>query len=631
MNFSSSESPLHQLKRLRSLIRRVDRTNSRSEKRSILASYPDLEALLALIYDPYLRLNLSSTSLYRYLYKRHKDKLWQEEKSPLLTQASLSSSLKSRMAAKRDSLEMQSEPPETLVELFTILSRRGRTGNSALALVSSFLKRHGILEEHRFETSSSSSLPSSDHRKTVIEHQDLLRLTQCQPTVLQVFGRCLDRNLKAGFSTRTLEEAFPCSAESFRSRSADVVREHEESPGWNGREGKVEGHGSVSRMTKEFQVALGRSVNKSELAKIFKEPREDWFASRKLDGVRCIVFIDFAPPLPDLVDEGIRSKLEVVSISTLSRSGRKFSTLSKLTKNLEEYLCGCPEVMKLLRLESSQRGSVGGEETLRLVMDGEVCSLILDPDVGSKVGEEETEGFVEDFQSIARGINRKDHSIAHPFYFPFDLLTYTEFKGSRGEKGRRFGERIESLERVMTRYETEVKGRGGEKLVRRLEQIRVRDEAEVMNLFEKAIERRWEGIMLRLDRHYEGKRTSAVRKLKQCQEEEYTVEGIEKAKMRLPIQGKYAEREVLSNIWIRHKGVQVSVGSGFTVEQRIRYADQPCSILGKQVTVTYFEETSTTVPERKGGEGRGGEGEEQWSLRFPRIKKVWEEDGSRSI
>lgn len=42
---------------------------------------------------------------------------------------------------------------------------------------------------------------------------------------------------------------------------------------------------------------------------------------------------------------------------------------------------------------------------------------------------------------------------------------------------------------------------------------------------------------------------------------------------------------VRTGVTILHKGTEVLVGSGFTVEQRIRYAQHPEAILGKEITV----------------------------------------------
>jgi DNA ligase-1 len=67
---------------------------------------------------------------------------------------------------------------------------------------------------------------------------------------------------------------------------------------------------------------------------------------------------------------------------------------------------------------------------------------------------------------------------------------------------------------------------------------------------------------------------------------------------------------MLKNVIIEHKGNRVQVGSGFSHEQKRYFFENPNEILGKTITVQYFE---TTKNER---------GEE--SLRFPVMKGIYE-------
>ena len=67
-------------------------------------------------------------------------------------------------------------------------------------------------------------------------------------------------------------------------------------------------------------------------------------------------------------------------------------------------------------------------------------------------------------------------------------------------------------------------------------------------------------------------------------------------------------KEVLSNVVIEHKGNKVSVGSGFSIEEREYYKNNPNEILNKIITVKYFEET----------QNQNG----AWSLRFPTVKVI---------
>jgi len=70
-------------------------------------------------------------------------------------------------------------------------------------------------------------------------------------------------------------------------------------------------------------------------------------------------------------------------------------------------------------------------------------------------------------------------------------------------------------------------------------------------------------------------RRSDIRKFKKWQDAEYTVIDVENSRMRLAVNGVYGDYDAMANIWIEHKGVKVSVGSGFTADQRIQFGKNP--------------------------------------------------------
>ena len=123
---------------------------------------------------------------------------------------------------------------------------------------------------------------------------------------------------------------------------------------------------------------------------------------------------------------------------------------------------------------------------------------------------------------------------------------------------------------------------------------------------DKSIEEGWEGVMLRKNVGYEGKRTKNLVKVKKFHDAEYEVLAFDIDEHEVVRYGRQDTIPMLSQVWIEHKGHKVKVGSGFTQEQRLQYTDG--SIVGKVITVQYFEETKND----KGG----------ISLRFPTVKVI---------
>lgn len=71
-----------------------------------------------------------------------------------------------------------------------------------------------------------------------------------------------------------------------------------------------------------------------------------------------------------------------------------------------------------------------------------------------------------------------------------------------------------------------------------------------------------------------------MRKFKQWLDAEYRVVGTDNSRQRLAVNGVFAEYDdAMANVWIKHKGTRVSVGSGFTAEQRIWYGQRPEEIV----------------------------------------------------
>ena len=86
--------------------------------------------------------------------------------------------------------------------------------------------------------------------------------------------------------------------------------------------------------------------------------------------------------------------------------------------------------------------------------------------------------------------------------------------------------------------------------------------------------------------------------------------GLDFGEHRIIEKGKEVKQRLLSQVFIEHKGNRVAVGSGFSKEQRKYYKENPAELVGKTITVQYFEETINDegIP----------------SLRFPVVKHIYE-------
>ena len=272
--------------------------------------------------------------------------------------------------------------------------------------------------------------------------------------------------------------------------------------------------------------------------------KDVWYVSRKLDGVRCLIIVD---------DKG--------KAKSFARSGKQFHTLSLVEKELEEL--GVKNV----------------------VYDGEMC--IVDKDGN------------EDFQSIMKEIGRKDHIIQNGLFQIFDFIPYRMFSKGYGETGL-FSQRVFALQNLMLGKK--------HKMIDYLEQIPVSSFEELDALTVTASKKGWEGLMLRKNEVYQGKRSNDILKVKTFYDAEYKVVDTFTGPLRYINEGLEVEEEMLSGVAIKHKGNIVRVGSGFTIDQRKHLFKNPQDILGKTITVQYFEES-------KNQDG-------EFSLRFPVIKVI---------
>jgi DNA ligase-1 len=291
-----------------------------------------------------------------------------------------------------------------------------------------------------------------------------------------------------------------------------------------------------------FDVALAEKFEGNEKKVNFDSG--EWWASRKLDGVRCIAVID-----------------ENGDIKFYSRAGNEFLTLEVLAEEL-----------KSLNLRS-------------VVLDGEVCIM--------------KDGGLEDFQGIIKEIGRKDHTIQNPMYYVFDMIQTEEFNNQVGET---------SLSARLLQLGVFFSLHADLKHAAPLVQIQVSSREHFEEMVADATNLGYEGLMIRKDVGYEGKRSKNLLKVKKMHDAEYTVIDHESGVNRVIENGREIEEVMLKAVIVEHKGNQVRVGSGFSLDQRRFYHQNPDEILGKTITVQYFEETTDQHGDH--------------SLRFPVIKAV---------
>lgn len=301
-------------------------------------------------------------------------------------------------------------------------------------------------------------------------------------------------------------------------------------------------------LIKTFNVALANKYEDYESKVDFIN--DTWFKSRKLDGVRCVA-----------IKKGN-------SVLFYSRNGKQFHTLDNLKQPLLDLSC----------LELDNRD---------MVFDGEAC--IMD------------ENGNENFQSIMKQIRNKNHTIKKPKYIIYDCLTLEEFESKHSK--------VNFSDRYYLRLCKAFKNNKSDK-IELLEQTLVNSHEELKSFLTYAVKKGWEGAMIRKDTIYKGKRSNDLLKVKKFFDDEYVVKDVKFDFNRIIDKKTGLERleKMLANVLIEHKGNIVSVGSGFSHEERRYYYEHPEEILGKVITVKYFEETTA-----KNGKN---------SLRFPTVKYI---------
>ena len=271
--------------------------------------------------------------------------------------------------------------------------------------------------------------------------------------------------------------------------------------------------------------------------------KDGWYVSRKIDGARCVAVVD--------------SNGEV---SFYSRTGKTFDTLDVVA------------------------GGIKGLGVTNVVFDGELCLV---DDEGN-----------EDFQGIMKQLKKKDHTIPNPSYKIFDMISHDEFYSKKGESNKPYSVRYNNLSEVIKNNSCVC--------LSVLHQEKIKDDDHFAEWTKQSQDSKWEGLILRADEPYKGKRSKDLLKYKSFFDDEYEVIDTEMGPFRYVKNGSECEETMLSCVTIKHKGYDVRVGSGFSIEQRQDFYKHPQKILGKIITVQFFSESEN----QDGG----------LSLRFPTFK-----------
>lgn len=305
----------------------------------------------------------------------------------------------------------------------------------------------------------------------------------------------------------------------------------------------------IGEKSSKFEVALAENLSKARGVDALDG---SYFISRKLDGVRCLTFI--------------HKTKSGVEVKFVSRQNKQILTLGNLIKPISDLAYNMP---------------LGD-----WVLDGEVC--IVD------------ENGNENFQGLMSQISRKDYTVPRPLYHIFDILRLVDFLGDTISD--KFSDRYKMLLNLSTMYSSPC--------LKVLKQKRVVNQRVLDRWIHRSKKYGWEGCMLRKDAPYKSGRSKDLLKIKGMQDAEYIVEGVETGEATYNEDGAKVH-DIVSSLLITHKGNTVRVGSGISKEQRISWYSNPKRIIGKTITVQYFEETRDS----KTG---------LYSLRFPVLKHVYE-------
>nr|QYA18569.1 ATP-dependent DNA ligase [Clandestinovirus] len=265
---------------------------------------------------------------------------------------------------------------------------------------------------------------------------------------------------------------------------------------------------------------------------------QHWYSSQKLDGVRVVVVIGEKPE----------------DIVCYSREGNPFVSLSKVQDAFKKL------------------------ELINVVFDGELC--VLDEDGR------------ENFKKAVSEVKRKSKQVEAPRYKVFDIVPLADF--NKGYSAEKYSSRIAKLQECI--------GTKAEPVITLVEQTLIKNKEHLDELIAESKEKQWEGLILRLDGPFEAKRSKNMLKVKQFHDQEFVVQSIETGEMRF-VEDVTKEDGTVEHVEVAKQNLlasvvilldnkhPVNVGSGFTKDERVKFVENPDLIVGKRITVQYFERT----------------------------------------
>ena len=202
---------------------------------------------------------------------------------------------------------------------------------------------------------------------------------------------------------------------------------------------------------KEFPVVLANSYSLDKLGLDHNE----WFISRKLDGMRCLVILQ--------LDKNNNTN----TVNIYSRNKKPIRTLDYLRQEL---------------INAIEQGVFSSISSSSFVLDGEII-----------------DNFEKDsFKTVMENITKKDHTMNDFQYRIFDCIPLSQFKKKNDPKtADRFSVRYHKIRKVLEEQPEHFH------YCKILDQIPYSEES-IKELEQEAQTHSWEGLMLRKDTFMKG-------------------------------------------------------------------------------------------------------------------------------